>query len=85
MLPNHALHILRPLLHSSFHTNLDDEDEKRQNYAEHLAHLVADVKHFPYPGGAEAIFKERAFAFFVSQVTAHVFYMGNFWPGGGKS
>lgn len=65
--------------------DLDDEDEKRQNYAEHLAHLVADVKHFPYPGGAEAIFKERAFAFFVSQVTAHVFYMGNFWPGGGKS
>ena len=65
--------------------DLEDEEEKRLNTAEHLAHLVADVAHFPYPGGAEAILKDRAFAFMVNQVHAHIFFLGNFWPGGGKS
>ena len=52
--------------------DLDDEEAKRLNHAEHMAHLVADMRHFPYPGGAEAVFKERAFAFIVNQVAARM-------------
>lgn len=78
----HGAHTARYAQALKLLKNSDDEEADRLNRAEFLAHLTVDVQNFPYPGGAEAIYKERGFAFVTAQVSQHLMNQGNFWQAG---
>ena len=68
-----AVKILKPEL---------EGEARLANQAEFLAMLTKEVRNFPFPGGAEAIYKGRGFAIITEQVRQFTVYTGNFWPAG---
>ena len=76
-LGHNAVKLLKP--------NAEAPEEQRKATAAFLAALTRDVRNFPYPGGAEAIYLNRSFQFITNQVFLHEADMGNYWPAGNKS
>ena len=62
-----------------------DAEVQHKATAAFLAALTKDVRNFPFPGGAEAIYLNRAFLFIKNQAFLFQADMGNFWPAGKKS
>lgn len=59
----------------------DDEEAD----AAFLTAITADFENFPFPGGAAAVYRERALRYVNTQVFAHVNDLGNFLPDGETS
>lgn len=61
-----------------------DEGDKDAD-VKFLCAITEKFENFPYPGGAEAIYREAALLYINKQVQAFVGDMGNFYKGGAKA
>lgn len=61
-----------------------DEGDKDAD-AKFLCAITEKFENFPYPGGAEAIYREPGLQYINKQVQTFVGDMGNFYKGGAKA
>lgn len=58
------------------------EEEDKDADAKFLVAITARIENFPYPGGADAIYREPRLKYIGEQVRAHLADLGNFFKAG---
>ena len=61
------------------------EEEDPEADAKFLCAVTEKFENFPFPGGAEAIYREPRLKYITEQVQRHLGDMGNFYTGGKKA
>lgn len=65
--------------------NKKTDDDNAESDAKYLVAVTADFENFPYPGGADAIYREPRLKYIANQVRAHLNDLGNFFKESRKS
>ena len=58
---------------------VNDAEEEAETNARFLVTVTSSIENFPYPGGPEAIYRERKLAYIADQVRAYLNDQGNFY------
>lgn len=61
------------------------DNDDRDADAAFLVAVTERFENFPYPGGAEAIYREPKLRYIADQVRGHLNDLGNFFSGGAKT
>uniref|UniRef100_A0A1A7GE72 Uncharacterized protein n=1 Tax=biofilter metagenome TaxID=1070537 RepID=A0A1A7GE72_9ZZZZ len=62
-----------------------DVDQAHESDVRYLLAITAGIENFPYPGGTDAIYRERRLVYIADQVRAFVGDQGNFFKPAAKS